>query len=133
MSEAKGIQYEINIKELEPFYTDRLRLNTILENLISNAIKYHKEGDSGKYIRITGSSDRENLHIIIADNGIGIAPEYHQKIFEMFFRISGNKDGSGIGLYIVKDTIEILQGSIELKSEKGQGTTFIIKLKNLKP
>ena len=133
LSEAKGINYEIDIKELQPFYTDRLRFNTILENLISNAIKYHKEQESGKYIRITGSSDRENLHIIIADNGMGIAPEYHQKIFEMFFRISGSKDGSGIGLYIVKDTIEILQGSIELQSEKGQGTKFIITLKNLKP
>ncbi|WP_165830105.1 PAS domain S-box protein [Flavobacterium hydrophilum] len=133
VSEAKGINYEIDIKELYPFYTDRLRLNTILENLISNAIKYHKREECDKYIRITGCSDKENLNIIIADNGIGIAPEYHQKIFEMFFRISGNKDGSGIGLYIVKDTIEILQGSIELKSEKGQGTTFIIKLKNLKP
>lgn len=133
MSEAKGINYEIDLKELQPFYTDRLRFNTILENLISNAIKYHKEEQTGKYIRITGVSDIEYLYINITDNGVGIGPEYHQKIFEMFFRISGNKDGSGIGLYIVKDTIEILQGSIELKSEKGQGTTFIIKLKNLKP
>ncbi|MHC0443291.1 PAS domain S-box protein [Flavobacterium sp. 3-210] len=133
VSEAKGINYEIDIQELHPFYTDRLRFNTILENLVSNAVKYHKEEGSDKYIKITGFSDKENLQISIADNGIGIAPEYHKKIFDMFFRISGSKDGSGIGLYIVKDTIEILQGSIELKSEKGCGTTFIITLKNLKP
>lgn len=134
VSEAKGINFQIDIQESQPFYTDRLRFNTILENLVSNAIKYHKEEEeSDKYIKITGFADQENLQISIADNGIGIAPEYHKKIFDMFFRISGNKDGSGIGLYIVKDTIEILQGSIELNSERDLGTTFIITLKNLKP
>lgn len=133
MREAKGIRYEIDIKEQQPFFTDRLRFNTILENLISNAIKYHKKEESGRYIKILGHSDHEKLQITIADNGIGIAPAHHQKIFDMFFRLSGKKDGSGIGLYIVKDTIEILQGSIEIQSEKGTGTTFIITLKNLKP
>ncbi|TDO73156.1 PAS domain S-box-containing protein [Flavobacterium chryseum] len=133
ITEAKGIRYEIKVEEQQPFYTDRLRFNTILENLISNAIKYHKKEETGRYIKITGHSDHEKLYITIADNGIGIDPEYHQKIYEMFFRLSGKKDGSGIGLYIVKDAIEILDGSIEIQSAKGTGTTFIIKLKNLKP
>lgn len=133
MKEAKEIHYEIDIREDHPFYTDRLRFNNILENLISNAIKHHKKDISGRYIKITGQSDSEKLHFSIADNGIGIAPAHHQKIFDMFFRLSSKKDGSGIGLYIVKDTIEILQGSIEIQSEKGTGTTFIITLKNLKP
>lgn len=133
MKESKGIRYEIEIEEKQPFYTDRLRFNTIVENLISNAIKYHKKEESNRYIKIIGNSDSENLYITITDNGIGIDPEYHQKIYEMFFRISGKKDGSGIGLYIVKDAIEILQGSIIIQSAKGTGTTFIITLKNLKP
>jgi PAS domain S-box-containing protein len=133
MKEAKGIIYEININEQQPFYTDRLRFNTVMENLISNAIKYHTKAKSGRYVKITGQSDHEKLQIKIADNGIGIAPAYHQKIFDMFFRLSGKTNGSGIGLYIVKDTIEILQGSIAIQSEKGTGTTFIITLKNLKP
>ncbi|MNQ32799.1 Sporulation kinase E [compost metagenome] len=132
MKEAKGIRYEIEVKERQLFYTDRLRFNTVLENLISNAIKYHKKEESDRYIKVFGYSDHENLHLTIADNGIGIASVYHQKIYEMFFRLSG-KDGSGIGLYIVKDTIEMLQGSIEVQSEKGSGTTFNITLKNLKP
>lgn len=133
MKESKGIRYEIEIEEKQPFYTDRLRFNTIVENLISNAIKYHKREESNRYIKIIGNSDSENLYITISDNGIGIDPEYHQKIYEMFFRISGKKDGSGIGLYIVKDAIEILQGSIAIQSAKDTGTTFIITLKNLKP
>ncbi|WP_339919646.1 PAS domain S-box protein [uncultured Flavobacterium sp.] len=133
MKEAKEIHFEIDIREHNPFYSDSLRFNTILVNLISNAIKYHKKEESGGYIKITGQSDPEKLVLTISDNGIGIAPAYHQKIFEMFFRLSGKTDGSGIGLYIVKDTVEILQGSIEIQSEEGTGTSFIITLKNLKP
>jgi PAS domain S-box-containing protein len=133
MKQAKGIHFEIDIKELQPFYSDSLRVNTILENLISNAIKYHKKNQADSYIKIIGQSDNEKLQLTIADNGIGIAPAHHNKIFDMFFRLSGKTEGSGIGLYIVKDTVEILQGSIEIQSEKGTGTTFIITLKNLKP
>jgi len=132
MKEAKGIRYEIDIHEQKPFYTDRLRFTTILENLISNAIKYHKKNEADKFVKISGYSDNENFHFSIVDNGIGIDPAYHQKIFEMFFRLSG-RDGSGIGLYIVKDAVEILKGSIEVQSEKGTGTKFNITLKNLKP
>lgn len=131
MKEAKGIRYEIDIKEQKSFYTDKLRFTTILKNLISNAIKYHKKEEHDRFVKIFGYSDHENLHFSIFDNGIGIDPAYHQKIFEMFFRLSG-KNGSGIGLYIVKDAIEILQGSIEVLSEKGAGTKFNITLKNLK-
>lgn len=132
MKDANGIRYEVEINEQHPFFTDKLRLTTILKNLISNAIKYHKKKQPDRFVKIVGNSDQENLHLSIVDNGIGIAPEYHQKIFEMFFRLSG-KDGSGIGLYIVKDAVEMLQGTIEVQSEKGAGTTFNITLKNLKP
>jgi signal transduction histidine kinase len=132
MKNAEGIRYEVQIDEQQTFYTDRLRLSTILKNLISNAIKYHKKEEADRFVKIVGYSDQENLHLSIRDNGIGIDPAYHQKIFEMFFRLSG-KDGSGIGLYIVKDAIEMLQGTIEVQSEKGAGTTFNITLKNLKP
>jgi len=132
MKEAKGIRFEIEITEQKLFYTDKLRFTTIIKNLISNAIKYHKKEEDDRFVKIFGYSDNENLHFSIVDNGIGIDPAYHQKIFEMFFRLSG-KDGSGIGLYIVKDAVEILQGSIEVQSEKGIGTKFNITLKNLKP
>ncbi|RTY90839.1 PAS domain-containing sensor histidine kinase [Flavobacterium sp. GT3R68] len=133
MKEGKGIHFEVNIIEEQPFYSDWQRFNTIMENLISNAIKYHKKEESGRYIKITGTSDREKLQIDIADNGIGIAPVYHDKIFDMFFRLSGKSTGSGIGLYIVKEIIEKLQGSIKVHSEEEKGTSFNITLKNLMP
>lgn len=133
MEEAKGIHFEIDIKEKKPFYSDSLRFNTILENLISNAVKYHKKNKTDSYIKITGQSDHEKLQLSIVDNGIGIDSAHHNKIFDMFFRLSGKTEGSGIGLYIVKETVEKLQGTIQVKSELGTGTTFIITLKNLKP
>jgi len=133
MREAVGIRYEINIREDQVFYSDKLRLNTILENIISNAIKYHKNEPASRYIKIEGHTDHESFHFTITDNGIGIAPEYHQKIYDMFFRLSSKREGSGIGLYIVKDAIELLQGTIEIESGEGTGTKFSITLKNLKP
>jgi PAS domain S-box-containing protein len=133
MEEAKGINFEIDINENKPFYSDSLRFNTIVENLISNAVKYHKKNRIDSYIKITGQSDNEKLQLSIVDNGIGIDSAHHNKIFDMFFRLSGKTEGSGIGLYIVKETVEKLNGSIQVKSELATGTTFIVTLKNLKP
>ncbi|NDP28493.1 MAG: PAS domain S-box protein, partial [Flavobacterium sp.] len=133
MKEAGDIRFEIDIKEHHPFCSDQLRLNTLLENLISNAIKYHKTDQIDSFIKIEAHTNHDKLFLSITDNGIGIAPEHHNKIFEMFFRLSGDKNGTGIGLYIVKETIQILRGSIQVHSKEGKGSTFNITLKNLKP
>ncbi len=132
VKEAKGISFQIDIDEEKPFYSDWQRFNTILENLIFNAIKYHTNEVSGRYLKLTGTSDLDELNLSISDNGMGIAAEYHDKIFDMFYRLPGTTAGSGFGLYIVKETLEKLHGTIEIQSEKGVGTTFIITLKNLK-
>ncbi|WP_100614796.1 PAS domain S-box protein [Confluentibacter citreus] len=132
MKEADGISFKIDIKEQHPFYSDWQRFNTVVENLVSNAIKYHSEAISGRYIKLTGTSNKEELKLSISDNGMGIAPEFHDKIFEMFYRLPGNTIGSGIGLYIVKETVDKMHGTIEIESKKGVGTTFNITLKNLK-
>jgi signal transduction histidine kinase len=68
------------------------------------------------------------LHI--EDNGIGISPEFKDKIFNMFFRATASSDGSGLGLYIVKQTLEKLEGAIQVESELNKGTTFILQLPN---
>ncbi len=131
MKEADGISFQIDIDERQPFYSDQQRFNTIMENLISNAIKYHTKEGSGRYLKIIGTSGIDELTLTISDNGTGIALKFHEKIFEMFYRLPGKTEGSGLGLYIVKDTIEKMKGSIEIQSEKDVGTSFNIKLKNL--
>ncbi|WP_162495539.1 PAS domain-containing sensor histidine kinase [Confluentibacter flavum] len=132
IKEANGISFEIAIDEQHPFYSDWQRFNTVLENLVSNAIKYHTNEVSGRYLKFTGTSNKDELNLSISDNGMGIDPKFHNKIFEMFYRLPGNTVGSGIGLYIVKETLDKMQGTIKIESEKGIGTTFNISLKNLK-
>jgi len=132
IKDAEGISFQVDIDEQHPFYSDWQRFNTILENLISNGIKYHTKEVSGRYLKLTGTSDNEELKLSISDNGIGIDAAYHEKIFDMFYRLPGTTAGSGFGLYIVKETLEKLHGTIEIQSEKGVGTTFNITLKNLK-
>ncbi|MEO7991190.1 MAG: ATP-binding protein [Chryseolinea sp.] len=133
MKQAQDIRFEVDIHEQDPFYSDDHRFSIVVENLISNAIKFQDHSKALKFIKISGKSDAENLRLQIEDNGIGIAHEFQNKIFDMFFRISGQRDGSGIGLYIVKETVEKMHGSIEVDSIKNEGTTFHIRLKNMIP
>jgi signal transduction histidine kinase len=130
--DTKDIEFIMDINQRDPFYMDKIRLNTIIENLISNAIKYHKEEGTDHFIKISSESDSKILKLTITDNGVGIDRKYHNKIFDMFYRLNSKKVGSGIGLYIVKDTIEILQGTIAIESELNKGTSFVITLKNLR-
>ena len=132
IKEASGISFKIDVDEQHPFYSNWHRFIKVLENLVSNAIKHHTNEVSGRYLKLTGTSDKEEFKLSISDNGTGIDPEFHDKIFDMFYRLPGNTDGSGLGLYIVKETLEKMQGTIEIQSEKGVGTTFNIKIKNLK-
>jgi PAS domain S-box-containing protein len=130
MQESEDIHFELDITENVPFYSDKLRFNSIMENFISNAIKYQKKGNVNKWIKIDANTEKDKLNICVADNGIGIAPAHHHKIFDMFVRLSGKVPGSGIGLYIVKEMTEKLHGSIQLNSEEGIGSAFQVNLKN---
>jgi len=133
MRDADGIEFIVEIDPALTFRSDKYSLCTVLENLISNAIKFHRKDPKDKHIHISASVDGDSLHLSVSDNGIGIAAEYHEKIFEMFFRLSGSVDGSGIGLYIVKEIVDKLGGSIGVTSIEGSGTSFHLQLKNLEP
>ncbi|WP_371568741.1 sensor histidine kinase [Flavobacterium frigidarium] len=130
--QAKGIHFEVKNDITTNFHSDALRFTTILENIISNAVKYHNPAVRKRFIKISVSCNDVELVLTIEDNGVGIAPEFHEKIFEMFFRLPGEAEGSGIGLYIVKETVEKLHGNIQITSNLGQGTTLLIRLKNFK-
>jgi PAS domain S-box-containing protein len=125
---SANIDFRMRIKENLILQTDKGRLGVILNNLVDNAIKYHRHGYSGKFVAVQTEDLDQNIIIKVIDNGQGIPKEAQPKIFDMFFRASENSKGSGLGLYIVKDMVERLGGSINLKSERGEGTTFTIKL-----
>jgi signal transduction histidine kinase len=113
------------IQPLPYFKTEKIRLHQVFSNLISNAVKYH-DSNLGK-ITIS-SKERDSFYeFTIKDNGIGISPEYHEKVFKIFqtLREKHETESTGIGLAIVKKIIEDKKGTIKLISEKGQGATFI--------
>lgn len=121
----------INIDAKEKFYCDERRLTIIFNNLISNSIKYQNPDISDSFVNIEVSIDEHEMSIDIEDNGIGIDQAYLQKIFEMFYRASPDSKGSGLGLYIVKEAIQKLEGSIAVESTFGMGSKFSIVIPNL--
>jgi len=110
-------------------YVDRLRLVEVMQNLIDNAIKFM--GDEPQpVIRIgTKVSDTDNNTIFyVQDNGIGIEPQYQERIFGLFNRLDPNVEGTGIGLTLVRRIIETHGGRIWVESNPGKGTTFFFTL-----
>jgi signal transduction histidine kinase len=126
----KKIEKIINIRGKSSFYSDQRRIKVILNNLISNSIRYANGKDPKVEIDI--NVNKSIADITIADNGIGIEKPHQKKVFEMFYRATDSNVGSGLGLYIVKESVERLNGQIVLNSEKGQGTKFNISLPNLR-
>lgn len=112
------------------FHSDPWRIAEIFRNLVSNAIKYRRLDNPETFITIVIASDEGQCSIVFQDNGIGIDKVSLEKIFEMFYRASDQSEGSGLGLYIVKNAVDKLGGKVSVESELGRGTTFKITLPN---
>ncbi|GJM28745.1 MAG: hypothetical protein DHS20C17_13800 [Cyclobacteriaceae bacterium] len=119
----------LEIDQQKPFYSDESRVKVVLNNLISNAIRHH----NGKQpqVDITVKVKPKYAHISIKDNGIGIGKEHLNNVFKMFYRATDTNHGSGLGLYIVKETVDKLQGNIKLKSEINRGTEVLLQIPSL--
>ena len=111
-------------------HTDPIRLHTVLINIISNAIKYHDYNKKNPKIDISLCQVEGGIKIKISDNGPGIDQKHLSKIFHMFYRANQSSTGTGLGLYLVKDALDKMKGTIEVHSEKGIGTTFDIFIKD---
>jgi signal transduction histidine kinase len=118
--------------ETDGFLSDKWRINEIFRNLIANSIQYKDSSKDECSLDITVKEIDGNCEIKISDNGIGIQEESVPRIFEMFYRATDTSKGSGIGLYIVKNAVDKLEGTIDIESEYGVGTVFTIKFPALK-
>jgi len=123
MDEAKKIRFDLHL-EAKCVVTDKRRLEIVIYNLISNAIKYHDLTKSDPWIKISTRAYGKKWVLHVEDNGQGIEKEYQDRIFNMFFRGTEKSTGSGLGLYIVKEIITKLDGKISVQSVKNQGTEF---------
>ena len=126
----KSVKVNVKVDQKRPFISDSYRLQIILNNLVSNSFRYKKD-EPGAYINIEAIVTPRKARLIVSDNGIGIEPEHLPKIFDMFYRATNKTSGSGLGLFIVKETVELLKGGIKVKSRFGEGTVFEVEVPNI--
>lgn len=118
------------LQDAAPFYSDASRLEIIFNNLISNSIRFQDKKKPAPVLVLKVTTKEDRVEINATDNGIGIAGEHMGRIFDMFFRATDRSAGSGLGLYIVKETVAKLHGTIKAKSKAGEYTTFEIVIPN---
>jgi signal transduction histidine kinase len=126
----KNSTISIHINQEYVFHSDPALISSLIQNVFENALKYKREGENKHFVKLGIHVNAQESIIRVQDNGRGIRKESRQKVFEMFHRESVDTNGSGLGLYIVKSTVEKLNGKIKLESEEGKGTTITITLPN---
>ncbi|MDO1450678.1 HAMP domain-containing sensor histidine kinase [Rhodocytophaga aerolata] len=130
MEGVDKIAIQIKIEAASLFYSDPFRLQILFSNFISNAIKYRKP-IAEPYLQIKIETSEQKAIIEFIDNGIGIEKEAIDKIFNMFYRATEQNAGSGLGLYIAKEALNFLKGSIKVDSQVGKGTHFTLELPSM--
>lgn len=130
-----NLAYLPTINKIEFFYefeagdhvaSDQMRVQIVINNLLSNAIKYLDEKKEHPFIRIATKRENDGLTLIVQDNGVGINPEYEERVWEMFYRGTSDSSGSGLGLYILKESLAAIEGTVDLETKYGEGTKFTI-------
>lgn len=125
----KRVTKKIDIQGRCPLYSDRSRLRVIFNNLISNSVRY--QNGSQPKVEVSAKIDKEAVEITVRDNGTGISKEHLKNVFNMFYRATDANAGSGLGLYIVKETVEKLKGTIKIDSVEGSSTVVVVQIPNL--
>jgi len=122
---------KLHLNQKKDFYSDGNRMKVIFNNIISNSIKYSKPNQTEIDIKVEVLNGHAKIDI--EDKGNGIEEKYQNDVFKMFFRATDQNAGSGLGLYIVKETVSKLKGNISLESELNKGTTLKMRLPNMGP
>jgi signal transduction histidine kinase len=125
---ASAISLDYKYDPSHVFRSDFNQIKIILNNLMGNAVKYHRLNQDNPFIRVTFVRNKESVEIGIEDNGQGIPEESLPRIFEMFFRASADTEGTGLGLYIVNEALTKINGSIQVRSKWGKGSVFTVIL-----
>ncbi|MFN0202895.1 MAG: sensor histidine kinase, partial [Bacteroidia bacterium] len=130
MENADKVRHSVSITGSPIIFSDQNRIEVILNNLISNAIKYADFNKAESFIEINLIITDEQVQISVIDNGLGIEEKHLHKIFNMFYRANERATGSGIGLYIAQETVKKLNGNLAVHSTLGIGTTMMLCFPN---
>lgn len=125
---AQGVQFKVDVKQTANFHSNTMNIKTVLSNLVSNAFKYQRSEEKNKFVKVIASVSETQAEIIVSDNGVGIKEDKKEEVFNMFYRAKQDNTGTGLGLFIVNEAIEKLDGTIKLESEFGKGTEITLKL-----
>jgi PAS domain S-box-containing protein len=125
-----SVRCSVHVKESGPFISDKRRIQVILNNLISNSLRFHNFNQPDPYLEINVETSVVSAKITVKDNGSGINENHISRIYEMFYRGTEKSRGSGIGLYIVKEIVDRLDGTIKVESAVNSGTIFTVELPN---
>ncbi|MCR5404974.1 MAG: response regulator [Butyrivibrio sp.] len=137
-AKSKNQEYVVKLEDMEHdmFMGDKKRINEILMNILGNAVKYTPEGGRIEFTIKESRSSSEgfnNVTFTISDNGIGMKPEYKDKIFDAFSReekgATKTIQGTGLGMAITKSLVELMGGTIRVETKEGEGSTFIVNLR----
>ena len=129
--EGTTVSLELIIKQTAPFFSDERRLKSIVHNIMSNSVKYSDNQKEASWLKVEIENTESGCMLSFTDNGKGIPTEYQSRVFDMFYRATSERSGSGLGLYIVKEMTERIGGTVRLESELGVGTALRLKLPSL--
>ena len=130
--EGNSVSLELMVDQSASFHSDERRIKSIIHNIMSNSVKYADSSKDQSWLQIKVIIDMNRCVMTFTDNGQGISPDNQSKVFDMFFRGTAQRSGSGLGLYIVKEMTERIGGKVSLESTLGIGTSFQLELPNLR-
>ena len=125
---VQGIDFDIRVQQEEPFRSDAVSIQIVLNNLLSNAFKYQRKSNDHKQVSLDITVEKGLATITVSDNGIGIEQAYISKIFNMFYRATSEEFGTGFGLYNVQDALSKINGEVSVSSEPGLGSIFTVTI-----
>lgn len=125
---SERVRTDVNVPDDLSIVSDPMRLQLVIGNLVSNAYKYYDPVKEDHYLNISASMDNTGLDLTFSDNGLGIVSDRLSKVFDMFFQAHEKSIGSGLGLYLVKETVQKLGGTISAESAEGKGSVFKVHL-----
>lgn len=127
LAEKKGLELSFQVVDPGPVVVDSTRIAQVLKNLIGNAIKFTDQG----FVRVTQWADGDEIHVAIEDSGQGIPEDKLPHIFDKFYRVENvvhTKEGTGLGLTLVRSIVDHHRGRIDVRSRYGEGSTFTVRL-----
>lgn len=129
--DLRHFKVEVQVIQEDIFHSDDAKIRVILNNLFSNAVQFQKNQNDQKRISITVNVQDNQAVIVVEDNGIGIESRHKEEVFNLFSRATQRNVGTGLGLYMVKEAVEQMGGTIFLESEIHQGTTVTVTLPSM--